>query len=132
MAFLSSSTYLPQIYKGRVQNGAQVAIRCLTISKKYTIRNLKLRLDLLAKLRHPHLVCLLGHCIANNDNNGDPDSLQVYLVYEYVASGNYRSHLSGKCREHSQIVDTELTASTDYHMKCILTCIFLVALTLYL
>nr|GMD46592.1 probable inactive leucine-rich repeat receptor-like protein kinase At3g03770 [Ipomoea batatas] len=91
---LMGAGLIGKIYKGRMENGAQVAIRCLTISKKYTIRNLKLRVDLLAKLRHPHLVCLLGHCIANNDNNDDPDSLQVYLIYEYVSNGNYRTHLS--------------------------------------
>ncbi|KAK3043287.1 hypothetical protein RJ639_002530 [Escallonia herrerae] len=88
-------TFLPQLYKGRLENGIQVAIRQLTVSRKYTTRNLKLRLDLLAKLRHPHLVCLLGHCI---DGEGFDDSgpNKVYLIYEYIANGNYRSHLSEK------------------------------------
>ncbi|XP_074317185.1 putative inactive leucine-rich repeat receptor-like protein kinase At3g03770 [Silene latifolia] len=82
-----------KIYRGRLQNGTTVAIRCLSLSNKYTIRNLKLRLDLLAKLRHPHLVCLLGHCI---DNGAKPESSgnKVYLVYEYVPHGNLRDHLS--------------------------------------
>ncbi|CAA2933672.1 probable inactive leucine-rich repeat receptor-like protein kinase At3g03770 isoform X2 [Olea europaea var. sylvestris] len=82
-----------KMYKGRLENGTQVAIRCLTVSKRYTIRNLKLRLDLLAKLRHPHLVCLLGHCIQNEgkDESGVND---VYLIYEYVPNGNYQARLS--------------------------------------
>ncbi|KAL9275108.1 putative inactive leucine-rich repeat receptor-like protein, partial [Drosera capensis] len=50
-----------KVYKGILQNGTPVATRCLALSSKYTIRNFKLRLDLLAKLRHPHLVCLLCH-----------------------------------------------------------------------
>ncbi|KAJ0458608.1 putative protein kinase RLK-Pelle-LRR-VI-1 family [Helianthus annuus] len=79
-----------KIYKGKLENGTDIAIRHLTVSKKYTIRNLKLRLDLLARLRHPHLVCLLGHCISN-----ESDSNKVYLVYEYVDNGNYRSFLAG-------------------------------------
>ncbi|KAJ0440459.1 putative protein kinase RLK-Pelle-LRR-VI-1 family [Helianthus annuus] len=79
-----------KIYKGKLENGTDIAIRHLTVSKKYTIRNLKLRLDLLARLRHPHLVCLLGHCISN-----ESDSNKVYLVYEYVDNGNYRSRLAG-------------------------------------
>ncbi|KAL0415695.1 UNVERIFIED_CONTAM: putative inactive leucine-rich repeat receptor-like protein kinase [Sesamum latifolium] len=82
-----------KIYKGRLEDGVQVAIRCLTVSRRYTIRNLKLRLDLLAKLRHPHLVCFLGHCIEieRKDVSG---ANKVYLIYEYVPNGNYRAHLS--------------------------------------
>ncbi|KAL2492266.1 Leucine-rich repeat protein kinase family protein [Abeliophyllum distichum] len=81
-----------KMYKGRLENGTQVAIRCLTVSKRYTIRNLKLRFDLLAKLRHPHLVCLLGHCIENEGKNVSGVN-NVYLVYEYVPNGNYQARL---------------------------------------
>ncbi|XP_023729640.1 probable inactive leucine-rich repeat receptor-like protein kinase At3g03770 isoform X2 [Lactuca sativa] len=88
-----------KIYKGKLENGTDIAIRHLTVSKKYTIRNLKLRLDLLARLRHPHLVCLLGHCISGEEqDNGE--SNKVYLVYEYVHNGNYRSLLSGNGSEN--------------------------------
>ncbi|XP_071731747.1 probable inactive leucine-rich repeat receptor-like protein kinase At3g03770 [Rutidosis leptorrhynchoides] len=83
-----------KIYKGKLANGTDIAIRHLTVSKKYTIRNLKLRLDLLARLRHPHLVCLLGHCVSEEGQN-DVDSNKVYLVYEYVHNGNYRSIIAG-------------------------------------
>ncbi|KAJ4838480.1 hypothetical protein Tsubulata_021075 [Turnera subulata] len=81
-----------KLYKGTLENGTQVAIRCLPSSKKYSIRNLKLRLDLLAKLRHPHLVCLLGHCI---DGGGQDDYRVngVFLIYEYISYGNFRTLL---------------------------------------
>ncbi|KAM7475724.1 hypothetical protein LguiB_022967 [Lonicera macranthoides] len=82
-----------KLCKGRLENGTQVAIRRLTVSKKYTLRNLRLRLDLLAKLRHPHLVCLLGHCI-DSERRDESGANIVYLVYEYVPNGNYRAHLS--------------------------------------
>ncbi|XP_057785935.1 probable inactive leucine-rich repeat receptor-like protein kinase At3g03770 [Salvia miltiorrhiza] len=82
-----------KIYKGRLENGTLVAIRCLVVSKKYTIRNLKLRLDLLSKLRHPHLVCFLGHCI-ESEGKEVSGANNVYLIYEYVPNGNYRAHLS--------------------------------------
>lgn len=99
-AFISTSQpffnlyFILQLYKGRLENGTQVAIRCLPLSKKYTIRNLKLRLDLIARLRHTHLVCLLGHGI---DTGGQDDSsvYKVFLIYEYLPNGNFRSHLSG-------------------------------------
>ncbi|KAJ4961906.1 hypothetical protein NE237_021816 [Protea cynaroides] len=82
-----------KLYKGNLENGTFVAIRCLALFKRYSIRNLKLRLDLLSKIRHPHLVCLLGHCI---DTGGQDDCNvhRVFLVYEYVPNGNLRTHLS--------------------------------------
>lgn len=82
-----------KLYKGILENGTQVAVRCVPSSKKYSMRNLKLRMDLLAKLRHPHLVCLLGHCI---DGGGQDDYRvnKVFLVYEYVSNGNFRAYLS--------------------------------------
>ncbi|CAI0446385.1 unnamed protein product [Linum tenue] len=93
-----SSTFLGQgyygkLYKGRLEDGTQVVIRCLPTSKKYTTRNLKLRLDLLAKLRHPHLVCLLGHCIDNGGSQDDYRVDQVFLVYEHISNGNLQTHL---------------------------------------
>lgn len=82
------------MYRGRLENGTYVAIRSLALHKKYSVRNLNLRLDLLSKLRHPHLVGLLGHCI---DAGGQDDSTvdRVFLIYEYVSNGNFRTHLSG-------------------------------------
>lgn len=98
-SFDSFSHLISQLYRGRLENGTQVAIRCLPSSKKYSIRNLKLRLDLLAKLRHPHLVCLLGHCI---DGGGQDHYTvnKVFLIYEFVPDGNFRTHLSGKILYH--------------------------------
>ena len=90
---LSAIVLSSQLFKGRLESGIQVAIRCLPTSKKYSIRNLKLRLDMLAKIRHPHLVCILGHCIQVKD---DGSVNRVFLVYEYIPNGNFRSHLSGK------------------------------------
>ncbi|KAK9117508.1 hypothetical protein Sjap_016455 [Stephania japonica] len=82
-----------KIYKGRMENGTYVAIRCLALFKRYSIRNLKLRLDLLSKIRHPNLVCLLGHCIDGGERD-DSSVNRVFLVYEYVPNGNLHLHLS--------------------------------------
>ncbi|KAL6996995.1 hypothetical protein U1Q18_007119 [Sarracenia purpurea var. burkii] len=98
-----------KLYRGRLENGTPVAIRCLTVSKKYTIRNLKLRLELLTKLRHPHLVCLLGHCI-NTGGQDISNANEVYLIYEYVPNGTYRSHLSENGPEKALKWSDRLTA----------------------
>ncbi|XP_011098853.1 probable inactive leucine-rich repeat receptor-like protein kinase At3g03770 [Sesamum indicum] len=82
-----------KVYKGRLENGTLVIIRSLALHRKYSIRNLRLRLDLLSKLHHPHLVGLLGHCI---DGGMQDDSTihRLFLVQEFVPNGNFRSHLS--------------------------------------
>ncbi|KAG8090834.1 hypothetical protein GUJ93_ZPchr0011g26910 [Zizania palustris] len=97
-AFLGEVS-IGKLYKGKLDNGTLIAIRCLALHQRYSIRNLKLRLDLLAKLRHPNLVCLLGHCI---DGGVDESSVKrVFLVYEYVPGGTLSSYLSGTSPENT-------------------------------
>ncbi|KAB1217332.1 hypothetical protein CJ030_MR4G020989 [Morella rubra] len=85
-----------KLYRGRLKNGTLVAIRCLPSSKKFSIRNLKLRLDLLAKLRHPHLVGLSGHCV---DVGGTDDCSvnKVFLISEYMPNGSFCTYLAENC-----------------------------------
>ncbi|KAK7282020.1 hypothetical protein RIF29_10485 [Crotalaria pallida] len=90
--FMGENLY-GKLYRGKLESGIQVVIRCLPLSKKYSIRNFKLRLDLLAKLRHPHLVSLLGHCI--DGVIGEHNDTKVYLVYESVSNGSFQTYLSG-------------------------------------
>ncbi|XP_074583566.1 putative inactive leucine-rich repeat receptor-like protein kinase At3g03770 isoform X2 [Curcuma longa] len=90
-AFIGEGS-IGKLYKGRLENGTFVAIRCLALFKKYSIRNLKLRLDLLSKLRHPHLVYLLGHCIDTEQDDSNVN--RVFLIYEFVANGDLSTHLS--------------------------------------
>ncbi|KAG0529403.1 hypothetical protein BDA96_05G095500 [Sorghum bicolor] len=95
-AFLGEGA-IGKLYKGKLENGTLIAIRCLALHQRYSIRNLKLRLDLLAKLRHPNLVCLLGHCI---DSAVDESTVKrVFLVYEYVPGGTLSSYLSASSPE---------------------------------
>ncbi|XP_076925640.1 putative inactive leucine-rich repeat receptor-like protein kinase At3g03770 [Bidens hawaiensis] len=84
-----------KVCKGKLENGSYIAIRSLSLFKKYSTRNLKVRLDLLSKLQHPHLVGFLGYCI-NDSGLEDFASSRVYLVYEYISNGSFRTHLA-KC-----------------------------------
>ncbi|KAL2347016.1 hypothetical protein Fmac_001016 [Flemingia macrophylla] len=88
------SLFRMQLYKGKLESGIQVVIRYLALSKKYSIRNFKLRLDLLAKLRHPYLVSFLGHCI--DGVVGEHNETNVFLIYEYVSNGTFRTYISGE------------------------------------
>ena len=85
--------YGKQVYRGRLENGLEVAVRCLALFKRYSIRNLNLRLDLLSKLRHPNLVYLMGHCVDSSID--DSSANRVFLIYEYMPNGSLCSHLTG-------------------------------------
>ncbi|XP_051121042.1 probable inactive leucine-rich repeat receptor-like protein kinase At3g03770 isoform X2 [Andrographis paniculata] len=82
-----------KVHKGRLGNGSFIAIRSLALCKKYSIRNLSLQLDLLSKLRHPHLVGLLGHCI-ESVIQCDSATRRLFLVYEFIPNGDFHSRLS--------------------------------------
>ncbi|KAE8689381.1 putative amine oxidase [Hibiscus syriacus] len=90
--------YTGKLYRGRLENGTYVAIRSLTLLKKHSIQNLKVKLVFLSKIHHPHLVGLLGHWV---DGGALDDSgvNKVFLVYDYVPNRNYRMHLSETCPE---------------------------------
>ncbi|PNY05610.1 putative inactive LRR protein kinase [Trifolium pratense] len=90
--FLGENIY-GKLYRGKLESGIAVVIRCIPLSKKYSIRNFKLRLDLLAKLRHAHLVSLLGHCI--DGILGERIDSKVFLIYECVSNGSFQTYLSG-------------------------------------
>ncbi|KAL8475279.1 hypothetical protein ACS0TY_028095 [Phlomoides rotata] len=85
--------YLGKVYKGKLENGTFVAVRSLALHRKYSIRNLRVRLEMLSKLRHPHLVGLLGHCI-DGGTQDDSTIHRLFLVQEFIPNGNYSSHLS--------------------------------------
>nr|XP_017238015.1 PREDICTED: probable inactive leucine-rich repeat receptor-like protein kinase At3g03770 isoform X2 [Daucus carota subsp. sativus] len=85
--------YTGKLYKGRLENGTYIAIRSLPLFRNYLIRNLEIRLNLLSKLRHPHLVELMGYSI-DREGHDILTASRVFLVYEYVPNGNFRSHLS--------------------------------------
>ncbi|CAA2954019.1 probable inactive leucine-rich repeat receptor kinase At3g03770 [Olea europaea subsp. europaea] len=92
LAYLGESP-LGKVYKGRLANDTNVAIRSLALCRKYSIQNLKQHLDLLSKLRHPHLVGLLGHCI-DGGRQDDSSVHRLLLVYEFVPNGNFCAYLS--------------------------------------
>lgn len=49
-------------------------------------REFRVEVDILSRLDHPNLVCLIGYCA---------DGKQRFLVYEYMHKGNLQDHLNG-------------------------------------
>ncbi|KAL5199289.1 hypothetical protein ABZP36_020492 [Zizania latifolia] len=80
-------------YNGQLQDGSRVSIRCLRLKPKYSPQSLTQYMEIISKLRHRHLVSIIGHCTVVDQENPNIAS-SVYLVSECVTNGSLRSHLT--------------------------------------
>ncbi|XP_077241159.1 receptor protein kinase TMK1-like [Tasmannia lanceolata] len=74
------------VYKGELQDGTTVAVKRMesgVISSK-GLNEFKSEIAVLTKVRHRHLVTLLGYCLEGNER---------LLVYEYMPQGTLGDHL---------------------------------------
>ncbi|XP_013712740.1 probable inactive leucine-rich repeat receptor-like protein kinase At3g03770 isoform X2 [Brassica napus] len=90
---------LGKLYRGTLENGSSVAIRCMVLSKKFSSQSIRSHLDWMSKLNHPHLLGFLGHHCTQTNGEYEPAATVLYLVYEYMPKGTYRAHLSESCPE---------------------------------
>ncbi|KDP27271.1 hypothetical protein JCGZ_19970 [Jatropha curcas] len=75
-----------RVFKGYLdsEKTTPVAIKALKPNSSQGSKEFWTEIEMLSKLRHPHLVSLIGYC---------NDQRLMVLVYEYMAHGTLRAHL---------------------------------------
>lgn len=83
-----------KVYKGCIDDGATiVAVKRLNTTSKQGAREFQTEIEMLSKLRHIHLVSLIGYC----EEQGE-----MIIVYEYMARGTLQDHLLYKNKDKNK------------------------------
>jgi len=75
------------VYLGELDDGTKVAVKRANAESEQGITEFQTEIQMLSKLRHRHLVSLIGYCDENSE---------MILVYEYIKHGPLRDHIYGK------------------------------------
>ncbi|WJX93613.1 Proline-rich receptor-like protein kinase perk13 [Trifolium repens] len=74
------------VYKGRLLDGKEVAVKTLKAGSGQGDREFRAEVEIISRVHHRHLVSLVGYCISEQ---------QRMLIYEFLPNGNLHNHLHG-------------------------------------
>ncbi|KAL6624660.1 hypothetical protein ACP70R_031981 [Stipagrostis hirtigluma subsp. patula] len=74
------------VYKGRLPDGKEVAVKQLKDGGGQGEREFQAEVEIISRVHHRHLVSLVGYCISDN---------QRLLVYDFVPNNSLHYHLHG-------------------------------------
>ncbi|XP_077245832.1 putative LRR receptor-like serine/threonine-protein kinase At1g14390 isoform X1 [Tasmannia lanceolata] len=100
-----------QLYKGWLSDGSLVVVRCLKLKQRHALKILKQQMEVISKLRHRHLVSILGHCFVTYEESPNATDT-IFLVFEYVSNGTLRSHLTERRKQEMLKWPQRLAAAT--------------------
>ncbi|CAO2829054.1 unnamed protein product [Amaranthus hypochondriacus] len=81
-----------QLFKGLLQSGTPILVRCIKVREKHSSKTSKQHMDALSQLRHQNLVCVLGHCVVTYKERHQGTA--IFVVFEHVTNGSLREQFT--------------------------------------
>lgn len=97
------------VYKGMFRDGTKVAVKRLKPGSSQGKPEFLAEIRVLSKIRHRHLVSLIGHC---------EEQSEMILVYEFMENGSLTNHLYGTdspCLSWKQRLEICIGAARGIH-----------------